>query len=354
MDKKHNWHQTLIPVHTTILNAIQLMDTVSLRVLMVINPDQQLLGIITDGDIRRYLLKQASLSETVDQVMNIAAVTATLSDTRSQLLHKMQLHEIMHLPILDHDNKIVGLETFESLFSEKVMDNDVIFMAGGLGKRLHPLTETCPKSLIRIGNKPVSEILLENFIESGFRCFYFSINYKANMIRDHFGSGNQWGVSIQYVEERDALGTAGSLSLLPTMPTKSFFVANSDILTKINFSYLLNYHREHKAHATLCVREYINTVPFGVVEIDKNNYRILGVNEKPKKTVFVSAGIYILEPEVLKLLPFNTYCDMPQFLNSLAKEGYNVTAFPIHEYWLDIGRHDDLEKAIKDYPEVFA
>lgn len=354
-DATQHWKNVLIGVNTTIISAIKHMDAEALRVLLVVDESQHLLGIITDGDIRRYLLKQASLENTVDHVMNRHPVTASVSENQDQLLMKMHSLGILHLPIVNDENMVIGLETFDTIFVKNTRQNSVIFMAGGMGKRLHPLTIDCPKPLLKIGDKPIAEILLENFIKSGFKNFYFSVNYKADMIRDYFGSGARWGININYIEENAILGTAGSLSLLSSKPSEPFFVINADILTNINFGHVLDYHLSHdfKSHATLCVRQYQNTIPFGLVHMDEKHQRLIDIEEKPTKNYFVNAGIYILEPEVLNHLEFNQYCDMPHFLTRLVKLGLNVTTFPIREYWLDIGHHDNLVRAATDYLEVF-
>ena len=350
MDKdcKHHWENVLIPAETTIISAIKRIDIEGLRVLLVVDEDKRLIGVITDGDIRRHLLKQASLEESVVNIMNKNPVTARLSEEQDQLLLKMHKLGILHLPILDDDGHVVGIETFNSLYIKKKRDNIVIFMAGGMGKRLHPLTIDCPKPLIKIGEKPIAEILLENFIKNRFENYYFSVNYKAEMIREHFGSGDRWGIKIQYIEENSALGTAGSLSLLPSIPNKPFLVVNADILTNINLDYLLEFHQEnrnqHKVYATMCVRKYQNTIPFGLVHINETDYRLINIEEKPTKNFFVNAGIYILEPDALQYLAFNSYCDMPHFLTSLVQRGLNIATFPIREYWIDVGHHDNLAK----------
>lgn len=353
---KSHWRNAIIDVKESVLTAINQMNNGGSRILLVVNAGLNLLGVITDGDIRRHLLKQISLDVTVDQVMNKNPVTASITENQDQLLMKMHSHGILQLPIVDENNRVVNLETFDTLFAKKSRENWVIFMAGGLGKRLHPLTLDCPKPLLKIGDKPIAEILLEHFIQCGFKNFYFSVNYKAEMIQQYFGSGARWGVQIEYIKENDALGTAGSLSLLPTRPDQPFFVVNSDILTNINFGHILDFHQEQekRAQATLCVRLHQNTIPFGVVNINENDHRLISIDEKPKKNYFVNAGIYILEPSALDHLSFNTYCDMPNFLVHLVQQNLRVDTFPIREYWLDIGHHDNLMKAASDYLEVFS
>lgn len=355
-DIKNNWRNILVSEKITVLAAIKHIDTHALRVLLVVDEQERLLGVITDGDIRRYLLKQSTLEETINNIMNKNPATATLSESKEQLMMRMHSLSIFHLPIVDNNKRVIGLETLESLFAKKTRENWVVIMAGGVGKRLHPLTLECPKPLVKVGEKPIAEILLENFIKCGFRNFYFSINYKAEMMREYFGNGEKWGVQIRYIEEDSALGTAGSLSLLPTIPDKPFFVVNADILTNIDLGYILDFHQEYNrnAYATLCVRQYQNTIPFGLVHIDEVDHKLLDIEEKPTKVFFVNAGIYVLNPKVLTYLNFNTYLDMPHFLLNLVKNGMHVTTFPIREYWLDVGHHDNLIQATIDYSQVFS
>jgi len=355
-DVKHNWKNLLIDETTTIVSAIKRMDAEGLRALLVVDDEHRLLGIITDGNIRRYLLKHGNLEASVQVIMNKNPITASLSENQDQLLMKMHELSILHLPIVDHEKHVVGFETFDTLFAKKNRDNWVVFMAGGLGKRLHPLTVDCPKPLLKIGTKPIAEILLENFIKCGFKNFYFSVNYKSDMIRDYFESGHRWGVTIQYIQEEAALGTAGSLSLLPSLPEKPFFVINADILTNVDFNRVLEFHQEHqnKSYATLCIRHHKSTVPFGLVHVDEIDHKLITIEEKPTQDFFVNAGIYILEPKALPYLSFNSYCDMPQFLTNLARQELHVETFLIREYWLDIGHHDNLVRAETDYVEMFA
>src|SRR3990167_6000424 len=355
MDLEKHWKKTLISADTTILSAINQMTIAALRILLVVDSEMHLLGVITDGDIRRHLLKQASLEVTVANIMRKNPVTAFISENKEQLLMKLHATGILHIPIVDENNHVVGLETFDSIYSKNSRENWVIFMAGGVGKRLQPLTVDCPKPLLKVGGKPISEILLENFIQCGFKNFCFSVNYKADMIRGYYGSGDRWGVNIHYIEEDDALGTAGSLSLLAKIPDRPFFVVNADVLTNINFGHILDFHQEHKSSigATLCIRLHQHVIPFGVTQIDELNHCLISMEEKPKKNYFVNAGIYVLEPRSLEYLSYNSYCDMPNLLKKLMEKNITVATFPISEYWLDIGHHDNLMQAAIDYVEVF-
>jgi len=220
-------------------------------------------------------------------------------------------------------------------------------MAGGLGSRLSPLTDYTPKPLLNMGGKPIIESIIEKLISYGFRRFYLSVNYKADMIKDYFGSGSGLGVQISYIKETQRMGTAGSLSLLPDIPNKPFITMNADLITDINFQDLINYHLEHKASATMCVKEYDFAVPYGVVKV--NDHKIEGLDEKPNQKVFVNAGIYLFEPDILELIPRNVSIDMPSLFNKIIAGNKITAAFPIHEYWLDIGQMGDYQKANSDY-----
>lgn len=353
---KDSWKRVLVSPNVTVIFAIEKITKEALRVLLVINENGALLGVITDGDIRRHILKRGSLDVAVTEVMRKNPITALETECKDQLLVKMQNLNILHLPIIDSDNIVIGLETLNSLTAKTTHTNWIVFMAGGLGTRLHPLTLDSPKPLMKIGNKPILEILLENFISKGFVNFYFSVNYKANMIQDYFSDGKKWGVAIHYIHEDRRLGTVGSLNLLPAKPNEPFFVVNADIMTNLEFDKILEFHQYHIHNpiATVCVRQYENTIPYGVVNINPHDHCLLNIEEKPTHTYFVNAGIYILHPDVLYYFPDTAvHYDMPSLLSELVKKNKIVATFPIREYWLDVGSHANLSQAVDDYQKVF-
>jgi NDP-sugar pyrophosphorylase family protein len=225
-------------------------------------------------------------------------------------------------------------------------------MAGGLGSRLQPLTNECPKPMLRVGNKPILETILDNFIDYGFQRFYFAINYKADIITEHFGNGSKWGVDIRYLHEDRRLGTAGALSLLPEKIIDPLVVMNGDLLTKTNFKQLLDFHSLQAGLATMCVSEYDFQVPYGVVRTKDS--RILGIDEKPIHRFFVNAGIYVLEPAALKSIPSATYFDMPSLFDCIIAIDFDTSVFPVREYWLDIGHMNDFDRACMEFPHVFS
>lgn len=336
---------------TPILKTLEIIDKGARQIALVVDENDRLLGTVTDGDIRRGLLKGKSLHDPVSDVMNAYPIVASPYDTKEDILALMKLRQLHQIPVVDEDGRILRVEILDDLLRPAKRDNIVVLMAGGLGTRLRPLTHECPKPLLKVGNKPILETILLNFIEHGFYRFYLSVNYKADMIKEYFGDGSRWNVEIRYLHEEKSLGTAGALSLLPEVPDAPFFVMNGDLLTKVNFGQLLDFHRTHRAYATMCVREYDHQVPYGVVRL--NRHQLLGIEEKPVQRFFVNAGIYVLEPDTLSLIPENDFFDMPSLFELLVQQEKQTIAFPIREYWLDIGRLADFERANLEFAEVF-
>lgn len=345
------WKDVLIAPGTSIMKAIEIIDTSSLQIALVVDEAGRLLGTVTDGDVRRALLRGISLEQPVKEIMYRSPTVASNQESREMIIARMKSKQLRQIPLVDNEGRVIGLDVWDELIASQKHNNIVVLMAGGLGSRLGDLTKDCPKPLLRVGDKPVLETILENCTEYGFNKYYISVNYKADMVKAHFGDGSQWGVSIRYIDESKRLGTAGALALLPEKPDLPLLVMNSDVLTKINLKHLMDFHYQHKANATMCVRKYDFQVPYGVVKIDKN--RLNGIEEKPIHRFFVSAGINVLNPEVLDFLPKNEYFDMPSLFEKMIEQKMEASVFPIHEYWLDIGKIDDYERAIGEYSRVF-
>lgn len=342
------WEATLVDPATTIESAIATLDRVALRIVMVVDADRHLLGVVTDGDVRRALLRHLPLTTPVSAIMCATPRTATPAWTREQVLAVMDRYKFIQLPVVDEQNRVVGLETLHGLLKQARLDNPVFLMAGGFGTRLRPLTQDCPKPMLKVGEKPILELILESFINAGFHRFYISTHYMPELIRDHFGDGSRWGVSIRYVHEEAPLGTGGALGLLPhdeiDLP---LFMMNGDLLTTLNFRSLLDFHQEHQGAATMCVYEYEYTVPYGVIESDGR--RITSIVEKPVQQFFINAGIYLLAPELVRSVAAGHRIDMPALLEREIIAGREVNMFPIHEYWLDIGRMEDFQRAQQEF-----
>jgi dTDP-glucose pyrophosphorylase len=346
------WRDTVIGSDATILNAVQCLDRTGAQICLVCDADGRLAGTVTDGDIRRGLLKALTLEASVTQVMNRDPLVGAPGDTPGELLEIMSRSLLRQIPIVDAQRRVIDLKVWNDLSrAGRIRDNWVILMAGGQGNRLRPLTDERPKPLLTVGRKPLLESTLEAFLVFGFRRFFISVNYKADMVKAHFGDGHRWGCEIAYLEEETQLGTAGALGLLPDRPTEPLIVMNGDVLTKVNFETLLEAHRKHQAAATMCVREYEFTVPFGVIDIE--DHRIRGIAEKPVHRSFVNAGIYVLEPRALDRVPKGERLDMTELFGSLVAAGETTAAFPIWEYWIDVGRIDDFNQANFDYSRIF-
>jgi len=346
-----SWKQVVINPDASLRQALQVIDASAMQIALVVNPDNRLLGTITDGDIRRALLRGDDMDITVDKIMNPNPVTGLIDEDFAIWQRTMLRHNLQHLPVLDMHGHLVDLARYIPP-QEPTRENPIILMAGGLGTRLRPLTEHQPKPLLRVGAKPILETIIENFRGQGFYRIYLSINYMGEKIRDYFGDGSQWDVEIHYLEEKQRLGTAGALSLLPHKPEHPIIVMNGDLLTNVDFVRLLEFHNRQQAAATLCVREYSYQVPYGVVQID--DYRVDMLKEKPVEHHFVNAGIYTLNPDILDMIPSDSFYDMTTLLETLICGKKRVSGFPLRDYWMDIGRMDDYEQADSEYKDYFA
>jgi dTDP-glucose pyrophosphorylase len=346
-----DWKKTLIRPSQSIVEAMRIIDRSALQIALVVDEQVKLLGVVTDGDIRRGILKGVQLDQPVTKIMAGKFTSAQETSSKEEIIALMKGKGLNQLPVLDKDGHVVDLKVLVDLINIPKTDNDIVLMAGGLGNRLKPLTDDCPKPMLTLNDKPILEIILENLIQHGFKRFYISVNYKAEMIEKHFGDGTKWDVKIRYLKEKKPMGTAGALGLLPGRPQEPLIVMNADLLTKINFTQLLDFHNAHKALATMCVRDYRFQVPFGVVNIDQ--YNLCGIDEKPTHHFFVNAGIYVLSPDAIGFIPKEKAYDMTELFQDLIKSGREAIAFPVREYWLDIGRFDDYEKANSEYHEVF-
>ena len=348
----NDWRDTWITIDTSIRDAVIQIDKTCFNVCLVVDCSEKLIATVTDGDVRRGIIKGITLDQPVSYIIKQNPTFVTAGTPREKIFKLMRSSTLRHIPVVDDQGKLVGLETLASFVQYPKKSNRVVLMAGGLGKRLRPLTNDVPKPMLPIGDKPILEIILEQFIEYGFEEFFLSVNYKAAKIEEHFSDGQKWGVNIGYIHEKDRLGTAGALSKLPKNNELPIIVMNGDLLTSINFSQLLDYHIEHKSAATMGVREYDFKVPYGVVDIHNN--MIQHIKEKPIHRFFVNAGVYVFNPDVLQFIPKDAYFDMNDFFNKLVSVEKRTVAFPVREYWLDIGQIDDYNRANSEFAERFS
>jgi dTDP-glucose pyrophosphorylase len=344
-----NWKNLLISPDASIEDAISTIDRGGARIALVVDGEGKLLGTVTDGDIRRALIGHKPLTESISQVMNASPRSATRAMDRQKILALMSQHRVLQMPVVDERHHVIGIEMFDVGISEQRQDNWVLLLAGGFGTRLRPLTDSCPKPMLDVGGKPILQSIIESFINLGFHRFCVSVHYMADVIKSHFGSGEGWNVEIRYIDEDVPLGTAGSLSMLKDAGELPVIVMNGDLLSRVNYMDLLKFHAEHGAVATVCAREYTYQVPFGV--IDFAGYEVRRIVEKPVQKCFVSAGIYVISPDVVAGMERGKAIDMPDLLQGLIDRNRIVCTFPIHEYWLDIGRFSDYERANREFQD---
>ncbi len=346
-----NWKAAVLRANNTMNEAILVLDREQTKIIMVSDDEGRLIGTITDGDIRRALIKHMTMGTTLSEFMFKNPTTADKNYSDDSILSIMKEKGLLQIPIVDDNCRIIDLKTIGNLLESKVKDNSVLLMAGGFGTRLRPFTDNVPKPLLKVGKKPILETILNQFIDSGFHNFYISTHYKADMLCEYFGDGSNWGVSINYVHEKKPLGTAGALGLLPTnLSNLPIIVMNADLLTKVDFGRLLEFHSEQGGEATMGVREYDVQVPYGVVTAQ--DQKITSIVEKPVQSFFVNTGIYVLSPTIIKNVSGESYLDMTHLLEQTIENLGQVNMFPIHEYWLDIGQIDQFERAQTDFKEL--
>jgi dTDP-glucose pyrophosphorylase len=345
-----NWRNFTVLEETSILESLKIIDSAGTQFLMVTNQHDKLLGVVTDGDVRRGILKDIPLSSSITSIMNRKPRTLPQSTKRREALEFLHSNCITHVPIVDSNGIVKEVISLSDEDLSLTRQSTAVLMVGGLGSRLGHLTSNCPKPMLQVGGKPVLENIVMELKSHSFNDFVFCVNYKAEMIQDHFQDGSQLGVKIRYVHETKRMGTAGALSLIPQDIKGPLLVMNGDIITRVNFSGLMDFHKEHNSHATMAVRKYEFQIPFGVVKTE--NGKIQGIEEKPSHSFLVAAGIYVVDYECLKYIPNNEFYDMPQLFNSMIGAGEVTQAFPIHEYWLDIGREDDLNRAHLEYTAI--
>jgi len=340
--------QATILVNSTIEQSILNLNQTSIKVVMVVNEAGELEGTISDGDIRRGLLKGLDLNSPIVSIIHRNALVVPPEMGRETVMQLMVANKIQQIPVVDECRHVVGLHLWDEITAPPARANLMVVMAGGLGTRLLPHTENCPKPLLPVAGKPMLEHIIERAKLEGFSHFVLAIHYLGHMIEDCFGNGERLGVRIDYLREKSPLGTAGALSLLNPRPDAPFVVTNGDVLTDIRYGELLDFHIRHDASATMAVRVHEWQHPFGVVQT--RGVEIVGFEEKPVARTHINAGVYALDPGALGILNADSHCDMPTLFERLQVKSLRTVAYPMHEPWLDVGRSDDLNRANAETP----
>ncbi len=340
-----------ISIDSTIRQALKVISKGAIHIAIVVDVNDKFLGTLSDGDIRRGFLNGYNLNSSIKPLISRKPIYALESDSKEKLLKTAIKKKIYQIPIIDNKGKFIGIHLIDDLIKNKKKSNKVVIMAGGKGMRLRPLTNKIPKPMLTVGKKPILQILIEQFRDSGYKDFLICTNYKSKIIQEHFQDGKKYGVKIKYIQEKKIMGTAGALSLLKIKPKEPFFVINGDLLTNLNFEKMLNFHYENNSSATMCVREYNIESPYGEVRLD--GAKITSIEEKPKHRYFINTGVYILEPKCLDLIPQNFF-DMPSLFKKMIANDYKIISFPLEEYWLDIGKFNEYKKANLEYDLFFS
>ncbi|MBN1517175.1 nucleotidyltransferase family protein [Candidatus Sumerlaeota bacterium] len=340
--------QVTLSKTASIQDAIQVIDQNRMGIALIIDENGKLVGTITDGDIRRALLKKISLDEPAMRLLPEkperyrTPLTAHQDASHGDLINLMHEKVVRQIPLLDDDGRVVDLVSMDDLMPDQALPMQAVVMAGGFGKRLQPLTDETPKPMLHVGEKPIMEHIINQLRESGIEKVNVTTHFQPEKIIDHFGNGEKFGVEIDYVSEDSPLGTAGALSLMEK-PDAPLLVINGDILTRVDFRALRKFHHKQKADLTVGVRQYDLQIPYGVVQTQGS--QVVDLKEKPSYTFFVNAGIYLLEPSTHAYIPQNKQFDMTDLILALLADNRKVASFPIIEYWLDIGKPDDYKRA---------
>jgi len=337
------WRDAMLPVEANLRQAIRNLDETGLQIVLAVSPEGTLLGTLTDGDIRRGLLRGLDMDSLIDAIIYRDPMVVPPQLSRETVLQLMRANKIHQLPVVDADRRVVGLHLWDELMAPRHRPNLVVIMAGGQGSRLRPQTENCPKPLLAVGGKPMLEHIIERAKGEGFQHFVLAVHYLGHMIEEYFRDGSRWQIKIDYLREDSPMGTAGALALLNPRPDLPFLVSNGDVLSDIHYAELLDFHSRHRATATMAVRQYEWQHPFGVVRT--KGVDIIGFEEKPIARSHINAGIYCLEPSALDALAARDPCDMPTLFGRLQERAARTIVYPMHEPWLDVGRADDLERA---------
>ena len=341
-----------IGVDAPITTAVAVLTHGGHQIALIVDAADRLLGIVTDYDIRQAILKNVELTTAVGTVMQRSPIVARVGASETEVAAIIRRHKVAQLPIVDADDRVVDIHFLQE-YLQMGMPNDsfAVIMAGGLGSRLRPMTASTPKPLLQVGGRPILFILLDQILAEGFQQIYVTVNYKSETIEEAIAKEEKYLDRVVIVREEKALGTAGSLSLVPQTRTTPFCLLNADLLTNVSLRAMLRYHRQESNMITVATKLEKNVIPYGVVEQDGS--RIVKMSEKPSFSYFINTGVYVIDPAVLAFIPQDTHIDMTDVVEHALSDGKRVGAFPVHEYWLDIGNHEQYARAQEDYPNHF-
>jgi dTDP-glucose pyrophosphorylase/CBS domain-containing protein len=325
-------------------DALEAIQQGGLEICLVVEPAERLAGIITDGDVRRALLRGETLHDPLESCINRDFFSVRADVGRAEVLDHMHARGFNHVPVVDAQGRLVGLHVLRELLGRHDRPNWALIMAGGKGTRLQPITQHLPKPMVTVAGRPILERLVLHLVGYGIRKVFIAVGYMSEVIEAHFGHGADFGCHIQYLREPEPLGNAGALALLPSVPEHPLLVLNGDLVTQVNVQEMLETHESRGHAATIGVSSYQVSIPFGVVELDGEG-RLAGMREKPVEEFLVNAGVYVLAPEVIAGLAPGRSLSMPEVLDGCRESGRAPGVYVIREDWIDVGRHADLVRA---------
>lgn len=347
---RKNLEDILIHSDCTIKEVLEKLNTGARGIVLVVDEKQRLIGTITDGDIRRAILKGASIDDEINGIVHTNPVYVIEDTDREEIKDIFIRRAVKQIPVIDKEGVVVDLISINDILLPEGKDHPVIIMAGGLGTRLKDLTKEVPKPMLKVGQDPILHHIINNFKEYGYNKIIITVNYKANIIENYFQDGYAYGVKIFYIREKERLGTAGGIKLAEDYIDKPFFVINGDIFTSLNVDSMMKYHLKNKFDLTIAVKQYSYEIPYGVIETDGS--KVININEKPEEEYLISGGIYCLNPDVIELIPDGQYYEITDLINSCINKGLKVGYYEIKEYWMDIGKLEDYYKVNDDVREI--
>lgn len=336
----------------SIIEAVEVLNNGHLRIILIVDAGDKLLGVVTDSNIRRAILRKIDFKNPISQIMATSPVTAKVGTGDHEIRALMERTGIHEIPLVDDEGRVRGMRLVDDIIQQTGGGQKVaVIMAGGLGTRLKPLTDDVPKPLLHVGDKPILFTLLDQLVAADFGRIYLTLNYKAEMIAEAVGQVESYASRVHYIHETQRLGTAGALSLLPERPSQPFLVMNGDLLTKIDLNALLRFHMFERNLITMALKEERFKIPYGVATVEGT--RVVSLHEKPDHVAFINAGVYVVDPVILDRIESAKFLDMPNVVEELLSANLRVGSFPIHEYWLDIGQPEQLKTAQDEFEKHF-
>ncbi len=345
-------YNILISIDCTIREVLEKLNIGAKGIVLVVDGNKKLIGTITDGDVRRALLKGYSIDDKIEDIVHKDPVFVLKGTDREKIKDIFIKKAVKQIPVVDENGIVVDLIGINDILIPIGKENPVVIMAGGLGTRLQDLTKEVPKPMLKVGQEPLLYHIINNFKHHGYNKFFITVNYKAEIIENYFQDGHAYGVRISYIREKERLGTAGGIKLAGEYLNKPFFVINGDIFTNLNVDNMMKYHLDNKFDMTIAVRIYTYEIPYGVIETKGNEVK--NIKEKPVSEYLINGGIYCLNPEVVKLIPEGKYYEITDLISSCIQRGLKVGYYEIKDYWIDIGRMEDYHKVNNDIREIAA